>query len=104
MSEIEAFLDRIAADDEERSLLHFDPDNVHAMHSYASALLDWERDGFNSNSFMSTDNSMLLGHREQLGRKFGLPILDKRGGEDREKALGESMPVFRTDVSKGFLN
>jgi len=103
MSEIEEFLDSIL-DWKERGALHFDMENVTAMHAYASALAHWEENDFNSDSFMSTDNELLLVYSDALVERFGLPILNKEDGEMLERILMERKRVMRRDVSKDFLN
>jgi hypothetical protein len=104
MAEVEELLDKLTGDWDERGELHLDPANVEAIHAYASALVRWEDDGYNANSFFSTDNLVLLRHRSELRGRFVLPVMDKAEGEARERDLGRTMAVHRKDVSKDFLN
>lgn len=95
MEEVETFLDGLIEDYQERGQLHLDEDCVNVTYGYASAIVNWEKDGRNPGSWFSTDNELFLKYKEQLQEKFKLPIMTREEGERHEEEMKKIMSIYR---------
>jgi len=96
--EVSRFLQELAMKHPER---YFNAGIPVSDFAYAEALIKWEDDGRNPNSFFSTvyEDAFFIIFAKEISAHFGLDILCKEDAELRE----QSMLTFRTKVSEEWL-